>query len=594
MKSGLRVNAFGLSTVGALLITGLLSSVAVFDSPVADAAMRRDVDAVRSLIEQGADVNAAQGDGMTALHWAAELGDLEMANMLIQAGANVKAGTRIGHYTPLHLASKAGSAEVVGALIEAGSDVRVRATNSGARPLHFAARSGSGAAVAALIGAGADPNAREAQWQQTPLIYAASYGRSEAVRALIAGGADPELTSRVVDIRKAAAVDQEAERVLAEVLAEFRGERPLGATEWKPNPDEARAAILAAREVQRTGADVGQYEDEAADDEIPAYPDLVGSMGGLTPLLHAVRGGHTEAVMALLGAGADLNHVSAGDGTSPILMATLNGQFDLALLLVERGADVNLASDAGTTPLYAVINTEWAPRSRYPQPREHEQQSSRYLEVMQALLEAGADPDVRLKKHLWHMEYTFSQLDVDTRGATPFWRAAYGTDVEGMRLLAAYGADPDIPTQKPPFRQTSDSKADVTGLPPIPVGGPGIPPLQAASGAGYGEGRAGNHHRHAPDGWLPSVRYLIEELGVDPNVRDHQGYTALHHGAARGDNELILYLVDRGADVSVIARTGQSTADMANGPVQRIQPFPETVALLERLGSKNHHRCVSC
>jgi ankyrin repeat protein len=90
------------------------------------------------------------------------------------------------------------------------------------------------------------------------------------------------------------------------------------------------------------------------------------------------------------------------------------------------------------------------------------------------------------------------------------------------------------------------------------------------------------------------VKFLVEELGADVNARDHNGYSPLHHAAARGDNELIRYLVSKGADPTAIARSGQTTADMANGPVQRIQPFPETVALLESLGSKNNHRCMSC
>ncbi len=90
------------------------------------------------------------------------------------------------------------------------------------------------------------------------------------------------------------------------------------------------------------------------------------------------------------------------------------------------------------------------------------------------------------------------------------------------------------------------------------------------------------------------MRYLVEELGADVNARDLNGYNAVHHAAARGDNELILYLVGRGADVTAVSRRGQTTVDMANGPVQRIQPFPETIALLERLGAKNNHNCVSC
>src|SRR5204863_46458 len=83
-----------------------------------------------------------------------------------------------------------------------------------------------------------------------------------------------------------------------------------------------------------------------------------------------------------------------------------------------------------------------------------------------------------------------------------------------------------------------------------------------------------------------------EEL-ADVNARDADGYTALHYAAARGDNETILYLVEHGADVLAVARNGQTTVDMANGPVQRYSPFPETVALLEKMGAKNNHKCVS-
>jgi ankyrin repeat protein len=97
-----------------------------------------------------------------------------------------------------------------------------------------------------------------------------------------------------------------------------------------------------------------------------------------------------------------------------------------------------------------------------------------------------------------------------------------------------------------------------------------------------------------PDGWVPAVKFLVEELGADVNARDHNGYTPMHHAAARGDNDLIKYLLSKGADPKAVARSGQTTVDMANGPVQRIEPFPETIKLLESLGAVNNHRCVSC
>jgi ankyrin repeat protein len=90
------------------------------------------------------------------------------------------------------------------------------------------------------------------------------------------------------------------------------------------------------------------------------------------------------------------------------------------------------------------------------------------------------------------------------------------------------------------------------------------------------------------------VKYLVEELGADVNQRDAAGYTPLHNAASRGDNEMVKYLVSKGADVMALSRAGQTTADMANGPVSRISPFPETIALLESLGAKNNHRCASC
>ena len=93
---------------------------------------------------------------------------------------------------------------------------------------------------------------------------------------------------------------------------------------------------------------------------------------------------------------------------------------------------------------------------------------------------------------------------------------------------------------------------------------------------------------------MPAAKYFLEELGVDVNMRDADGFTALHHAAARGDNAMILYLVKRGADVMAVNRAGQTTVDMANSPEQRTQPFPETIKLLEGMGAKNNNNCRAC
>ena len=126
-------------TAGVALAMTAWLGAAPSPSSVADAAMRGDRDAVRALLKQGADVSAAKGDGMTALHFAAERGDAAMTKMLVYAGANVAAVTRIGQYTPLHVASRAGNPGVVQALLKAGADVSARTSPSGVTPLPLAA-----------------------------------------------------------------------------------------------------------------------------------------------------------------------------------------------------------------------------------------------------------------------------------------------------------------------------------------------------------------------------------------------------------------------------------------------------------------------
>ncbi len=577
-------HAFPGRALAALAAALMLAAAGPPEAPVADAAMRGDAAAVRALLEQGADPNEAQGDGMTALHWAAERGDAQLASALLAAGARPDAVTRLGAYTPLHLAARGAHTEVVRALLEHGATPSAPTSTGAATPLHFAALAASPDAARALLEHGADPDARETEWGQTPLMFAAASGRSATIAALLEYGADPNAMAWVLDMSKRAEEDALDQR----------------------KQEEARAAGVAPNAPRGVAMTPPKPVDRERNRPMPAEPEprswseaeLIGGYGGLTPLLMAVREGQAEAALELLDAGADLELASGGDGTTPLVMATINGHFDLALALIERGANVHARNDSGAGVLYTTLNTQWIPKARHPHAADYMQQRSTYMDVLRAALDRGADPNVRLVKQLWFTSWGGDYLGVDRMGATPFWRAAYALDIDAMKLLVDHGADPNIPTMKPPERRRrgggGEEGPDPSGLPPVPDGGPGVYPIHAAAGVGYGEGFAANIHRHVPEGWMPAMRYLVEEIGADVGVRDYNGYNVIHHAAARGDNEMILYLVEKGADPLAVSRRGQTTVDMANGPVQRISPFPETIRLLESMGAKNNHNCQSC
>ena len=399
-----------------LAIALLTGAVAPDDKELLDATKRGDVAAVRSLLEEGADPNASQGDGLSALHLAAQAGNLDIVKVLIGAGAEVEAKTRIGDYTPLHLASWGAHASAVSALIEAGADPGAVSTTSGVTPLHLAAKATNGeSTVRALLEHGAPVDVRESAYGQTPLIFAASYGRTTAIRELLSHGADPATSTEVVDVLKRTVIDKEAQARLQEVATEIRKNSAEG-TDRALTLAEAQAAIAAQREFLRSDEAIEQlfegfnpgdiavrrpswttpsgYSSEVQVDAPPMWETWVGKTGGMTAMLHAAREGYVGAVEALLDGGADIDQVS-GNGTSPLLLATLNGQFDLAMMLIERGANPNLATNTdGMSVLFAVLQTQWAGNfTAQPRPKAHETQQSEHMDVLNALLAAGCRPE---------------------------------------------------------------------------------------------------------------------------------------------------------------------------------------------------------
>jgi ankyrin repeat protein len=549
--------------------------------------MQGNKDLVRSLLREGADVDGAQGDGSTALHWAALHDDLELVKMLLAAGANMKVTTRDGSLTPLFMACTNGNAAVIEALLKSGADPGAVNAN-GTTALMTAAASGSLDAVRMLLDHGADVKAREAAHGQTVLMFAAALNRAVVVKLLLARGADANVTSKITKVERVR-FDQDGniveERpsaaggrggrggVAAEAQNSAAQDKADEAADAASASEAARAANAAARADLDVLARALRFQSveyllakpkARAGDVAARAPRRVGAefMGGMTALLYAAREGHMESARALVESGGDLNVVN-GDKFSPLVMAITNGHYDLAKYLLEHGADPNLATRTGLTALYAVIDVQWAPRAWFPQPNV-EQERTGYLDLMKALLEHGAKVNARLGEKLWFRSFTNDYTWVDPAGATPFWRAAQSSDTAAMKLLVEHGADPKVATTS------------------------GDTPLMAAAGIGW----AANWSVNAPTPMVDAVKYCVE-VGNNVNAADNRGYTALHGAAYLGNNDMVNYLVSKGAKVDVKSKAGDTVADMANGPTRFGQPHPDTVALLEKLGAANSQNCRS-
>ncbi len=515
--------------VGLLLVTlvatvnaGMRVVPAAGDTRLSEAAMAGDKNAVRTLLQQKVDVNVPQGDGTTALHWAAYRDDVEMAQLLIKAGATVTVKTRVGEMTPLFMACKNGSAAMIDLLVKAGADVNV-ASSTGTTPLMLAAAAGKGDAVKVLVDRGADVNAKDITNGQTAAMFAAALDRGEAIKALAERGANLEITSKVSPVTENA-------------------------------PDRGGGGNRRGR------------------------PPVV--MGGNTALLFAAREGQMNAVKALVESGANVNEVSVSDNMPPITQAIITAHFDVAKYLLEHGADPNITSQTSkTTPLWAVIDARYAQREWYPPPNS-EQEKTTHIELINALLDRGADINARTGPRAWYRGFGNSG-GPDPDGSTAFWRAVGALDLETMKLLLARGADPNLATRH------------------------GTTALILAAGLNHSHQGA----NQVPDARMAVIQFLVEELKTDVNAKDDKGYTALHGAALIGRDDAINYLVGKGADITARATQisgsgdgggeakeapegkGDTVADMANGWSMNYPQFPDTVTLTIKLGSEFSNTC---
>ncbi len=589
------------------------SGLAATKAELADAAMRGDRTAVRSLLQQKADVNAAQIDGATALHWAVYNDDLETAQLLIQAGAKPDAGNREG-ITPLYLASVYGKSVMIAALLKGGADAKQKGPH-GETTVMLAARSGSADAIKLLLKAGADVNAKEPIRGTTALMWAAEQKHPEAVKALLEGGADFAAKSGAAGLPRnymaqkvnlanvETAVKRWSEavkngRTYEQQLAfeEANGKRVqrlLPDFSKDDVPTIAKFVVQAATnfgvdldtildfitpQVAAAGKDVDELnrlvreqlaESQASSNDTDVVvAGLVGrGGGGLTAMVFAAREGDLESTKALAAAGADVNQTTEY-GWTPLLTSTNNRHYKLAIWLVEHGGNVNQPNKGGWTPLYLATDNRNIEGGDYPVPRP----DMDHLEFIKILLDHGADPNLRAKddtltRTIFTMQWFFES------GATPFVRAAQSGDVELMKVLLAHGADPELATD---FGDTA---------------------LSAAAGIGWVEGVT---YEHSAADNLAAIKVLLD-LRLDPNSANHDGRTPLMGAALKGRSDVIQLLVDHGAkldardhgsrdtdtNVSKIAGHTWQAVDYADGlvrvGVQSAITHPETAALIRKL-----------
>jgi len=492
-------------------VTAALLPAAGFgaDTRLAEAAMHEDQAALRTLIQQKADVNAGLPDGATALHWVVQAENLEAVGLLIQAGASVEAKDRYG-FTPLYFAATNGNAAVIRKLLEAGADPNA-ADASGETALMTATRSGNVDALKALLQHGANVNARDAATQQTALMWAVRSNSPGAVQLLIEFGGEVNARTRT---GKTPAV------------------RPPGAGGGSHGVGIVRSG----------------WPEQGFQPETP---------GGMTPLLYAARDGRADIARILVESKADVQQADV-NGITSLLMAITNNHLGVAQFLLQKGANPNAADQWGRTPLYAAVEI----RNRdYGRNNEHEVDRPAALELIKALLDRGASVNARTKEAPPIRRFITPLGDlswVDFTGQTAFLRAALAGDTTLMRLLLEKGADPNIAT----FAGTTA--------------------LMAAAGVNWMGGQTFTESKEA----LMEAVQLCLDKGADVNAANSMGVTAVIGAANRGSDEILEFLVKKGARLDVKDKEGRTPLVWAEGvflATNAPEAKPSTMALIKRL-----------
>jgi len=427
----------------------------------------------------------------------------------------------------------------------------------------------------------ADVNAKDKLRGTTALMWATEQAHPEAVKLLVEHGATVGAQS---DIDTRNARNNLANTVKQRLRGSFGalGKRGPGndGTPAAPAP-AAPPAVASAR--GPAGAKTSPAGEANAEDDFVAFFRRPAKKdgGGLTPLVYAARENCMECAKTLVEAGADVNQRTFY-GWTPLLVATQNKHYKLGQYFLEHGANPNTPNNGGWTPLYLATDNRNIEGGDYPVRAP----DMDHLDFIKLLIAKGADVNARVcgveskaeectgDSTETRTNFTMQWLFED--GATPFLRAAQSADVELMKLLLEHGANPKLFTAH------------------------NVTPLAVASGIGWVEGVT---YEWSPEQNIEAVKMCLD-LGIDPNVADDEGRTALHGAAHKGRVEVIQMLVDHGANLD--AHDGGSR-DSVNGAllgktwipidwarglvrvgVQSAIPHPEAAALLAKLMTDRH------
>jgi uncharacterized protein len=455
---------------------------------------------------------------------AAQRQDVPALRALLKQHANVKAAQPDGT-TALHWAAHWNDTETVKLLLAAGADAKT-SNRYGASPLSEAAALGNAQVIEMLLKAGADPNVPTTLDGETILMTSARTGNVDAVRTLLDHGADPNARES------------------------YKGQTALMWAASERHPEVAKLLL-------QHGADwkVLSFYRETKLPKLSAASSVSPfARGGFSALQFAAREGDTKMAKVMLDAGVDINFPDI-DNTSAIVVAIMNKRYTLAKYLLDRGADPNVNDVKGRGALYAAVdmrNEDWSAL-----PNRKLEDSYPSLDLIKDIVAHGGNVNAKLTKNLpgrSGMDAGDTTLD---EGTTPLMRAARSGDVATMRVLLEAGADPKLTTKE------------------------GTNVLQFAAGVGYRDKNTKGTEAEA----LEALKVCVDR-GMDINLANSKGETALHGAAGRGANEIVKYLVEHGAKLDAKTKRGFTPLDVAMGKDEFSLPVPKdsTVALIRSLG----------